>query len=285
MDNPRSSSTVATICGWLSDEDLDLVGNLGLPDVYHWTNMMFWMQEMLWKYEAPYTDIGTLRLRFTRPHCVLCARSCPEARQGDEEDAHRPLAGPAGDEPANWSPPCNERIIYDCEHDVAWTFYPGLDETFKIPDSFFIPTDDGRMTDKCRACLIKELVIQWSEEAWEHSDKDSIWASCSGIHGIEDWHMTPIREDFDFGDEVVKNENTLLELFLTTPEPLRPSGTGSFPLTTRVHYWTRTALHDYNATLDVIPEDEEPDEESKEDKKKNDLARLEAFMPPHIPLW
>ncbi|KAF5012986.1 hypothetical protein FDECE_993 [Fusarium decemcellulare] len=227
MDNPRSSSTVATIYGWLSDEDRNLIGNLGLPDPYHWTNMMFWMQEMLWKYEAPYTDIGTLRLRFSRPHCVLCARSCPEARQGDEEDAHRPLVLP-----------CGHIIGQDC---------------------------------------YEELYTRYKEGTGP--------ATCPGIHGIEDWHMTPVREDFDFGDEVVKNENTLLELFLTTPEPLRPSGTGHFPLTTRVHYWTRTDGHVSNATLDVIPEDEEPDEESKEDKKKNDLARLEAFMPPHIPLW
>ncbi|KAJ3522081.1 hypothetical protein NM208_g13013 [Fusarium decemcellulare] len=272
MDNPRSSSTVVTICGWLSDEDLNLIGNLGLPDPYHWTNMMFWTQEMQWKYDAEDTDIGTLRLRFIRPHCVLCTRSCPEVGLGDEENPHRPIVLP-----------CGHIIGHDC-YDELYTRYK--EGTGPATCPFFIPDDDGHMADKCRACLVKDLVVQWSEEAFLHSDKDSIWASCSGIHGIEDWHMTPVREDFDFGDEVVKNENTLLELFLTTPEPLRPSGTGHFPLTTRVHYWTRTDGHDYNATLDGIPEDEEePDEESKEDKKKGDVDPFEAFMPPHIPLW
>ncbi|KAH7012810.1 hypothetical protein EDB80DRAFT_862791 [Ilyonectria destructans] len=60
------------LCPWLSDEDLQLIGDLGLPDLYHWGNLQVWTERLLQKYHARISDSRAVRHRFIRTRCISC---------------------------------------------------------------------------------------------------------------------------------------------------------------------------------------------------------------------
>ncbi|KAH6987938.1 hypothetical protein BKA56DRAFT_669532 [Ilyonectria sp. MPI-CAGE-AT-0026] len=235
---------------WLNDEDLQLIGDLGLPDPYHWGNLQVWTERFLQKYHARISDSRTVRHRFIRTRCISCRRLCEGADLGtiidpavalpcghimgwscyaDFCDSYSmgvghlvcPWNGPGPDDPANWSPACDERIVYDCEHSSIFARIPPPTEEFYIPQGFFTPAG-GFVTTNCRRCTIKELLVQWTREVRQDEAFPDAFAASCGMHGLLEEEQPGVLPVIQLGlEEDAAVRSKLLEgLFGSTPTPL-----------------------------------------------------------------
>ncbi|KAF7552586.1 hypothetical protein G7Z17_g4208 [Cylindrodendrum hubeiense] len=238
------------LCPWLSEEDLELIGDLGLPDPYHWGNLQIWTERLLQKYCARISDSRVVRHRFIRTRCILCRHLCEDTGLGSIIDppvalpcGHImgwscyadfcdnytmgkipltcPWNGPQQGDPASWSPACNERIVHDCEHTAIFARIPPPTEEFYIPQGFFMPVD-GLVTAKCRRCTIKKLLVRWTREVRQDGEFPHAFAACSGINGLLEGEKAGFGPLVQPGleDEGAARSRILEELFGSTPTPL-----------------------------------------------------------------
>ncbi|KPM38838.1 hypothetical protein AK830_g7745 [Neonectria ditissima] len=246
-----ANGTPELLCPWLTREDLDLIGDLGLPDLYHWGNLQTWTERFLQKYHARISDARAIRHRFIRTKCIACKHLCEDADlntivdppvalpcghimgwtcYADLCDAYEvgessptcPWRGPAPHEPSTWSAACDQRIIYDCDHPDIFARVPSPTEDFYLPQAFFTPAG-GYVTTLCRRCSVRELLVQWTQEARQKDENARVFAACDGLHGLEH-NARPIAVRLTDPEFVaLAGERTLLveELIGSTPTPLK----------------------------------------------------------------
>ncbi|KAK7408593.1 hypothetical protein QQX98_009241 [Neonectria punicea] len=248
---PTTNGTPERLCPWLTREDLELIGDLGLPDMYHWGNLQIWTERFLQKYYARISDARAIRHRFIRTKCIACRHLCeaPDLNTivdppvalpcghimgwtcyadlcdnyvAGEGPLTCPWDGPAAHEPATWSGACDQRIVYDCDHPDIFARIPSPTEEFFLPQGFFTPVG-GFMTSRCRRCTVKDLLVQWTAEARQKEENALVFAACDGIHGLEERTRPTADRLHDPEFVALAAERTLLleELIGSTPTPLK----------------------------------------------------------------
>ncbi|KAM5344812.1 hypothetical protein ACJ41O_010674 [Fusarium nematophilum] len=240
--NPRNSSdstsTIESQCPWLNDEDMNLIGDLGLPDPYDWHHMQQWAIRLIDKYDGVSSDTPFVRQRFIRPRCVACTIPCEG--ENFEHVIDPPVAMPCGHilgyscysyllddyNEGNGShicplPDCNERIFYVCGHDLTAAHLPHPGAPFYLPPSFFIP-NGGYMPKKCRRCSIQDWVDRWTEEVRRDDKHKNVWVTCSGLHGIPDGPARMREATLAPGFMPLQRQRRefLQEFFDETPRPI-----------------------------------------------------------------
>ncbi|KAI5461647.1 hypothetical protein BGZ63DRAFT_386298 [Mariannaea sp. PMI_226] len=251
MESSSSSSEAEDPqpCPWLTEEDLNLIGHLGLPDPYHWGNLQTWVERVLQAYHAQISDSRVVRQRFIRTKCVRCKRLCEDADlesiidppvalpcghimgwtcyaefvdnyTAGEGSGECPWKGPTGEEPPEWSPACGERIIYVCEHPAMFARIPAPSREFYLPQQFFIPPD-GFMPSNCRRCTVHNLLAQWTREVRRNGAGSDVFVCCSGADELRDGGGANYRGLVrpEYARAAMDNSAILEEIFARTPAP------------------------------------------------------------------
>ncbi|KAH6893070.1 hypothetical protein B0T10DRAFT_457185 [Thelonectria olida] len=237
------------LCPWMTEEDFNLIRDLGLPDPYHWPSMQLWTDNVLRKFHARRSDSNTVRQRFIRTKCVLCRSFCedmnPEVTidpavalpcghvmgwtcygefvrnfEAGEGSGKCPWDGPRGDEPTEWSFTCDERILYACEHPEMYARIPSFGYDFYLPEEFFI-TRDCTMDDSCRRCIIRRYLVRWTREMRDEKQNKNIVLWCAGVNGLTDEECVNLRlaRSPNFEASCPNLTELMSELFKTTPTP------------------------------------------------------------------
>ncbi|KAH7165711.1 hypothetical protein EDB81DRAFT_878078 [Dactylonectria macrodidyma] len=238
------------LCPWLSPQDLVLIGDLGLPDPFHWGNMIEWTETFLLKYDAGLEDTRTVRHRFIRARCILCGDLCEGKDMNTIIDPpvalpcghimgwtcyaefsenylemdgtyECPWNGPRIGDPDTWSPVCEERIVHDCAHSSIFARIPPPTEEFYLPPGFFTPAN-GFVTAKCRKCTVDDLLLRWTHEAREDGQFPYAFATCGRRHGLLEGEIPGYGPLVEHGlqDDAELRSQLLEELFGSTPTPM-----------------------------------------------------------------
>ncbi|KAF7559277.1 hypothetical protein G7046_g4878 [Stylonectria norvegica] len=247
---PPSPEPPGKSCPWLTEEDLSLIGDLGLPDPYHWGNLQHWARRVLIKYSATLNDATTVRQRFIRLKCVCCRKLCEDKdpmtpiddpvvfpcghimgktcydnfcyrfRMG-EIPPTCPWPGPLEDEPREWSPACTDRIVFECDHTSIAAYAPDIFARFHIPINFFT-SPLGGMSVLCRRCTVHEALCTFTRDARKDGRFPLVWAACWDVHGFLPGERAALfaREVVELQPLVEEHTQMLKDLVQFMPVPV-----------------------------------------------------------------